>query len=247
MLLVMKIPIPTIFAIGGGDIGVYETLPIDRQIVETAGKQRVRQGGKIKALFIPTASGDDQEYCGTFAKVYGRKLGCDIDSLLLYGQRRTKASIKRQIDWCDLVYVGGGSTPAMIKLWRKYDIDKYLRRAWQKGTVISGLSAGAVCWFKYGMSDAYEKRWTTVSCLGIIDNLACNVHYDHRGRKQPFDKLVIAKKIRGLALEDNACIKIIGNRYEIIKANHNAKAHWVFTEGGKAKRVAVARTGVLAL
>ena len=242
----MKTPTPTIFAIGGGEPGDYETLSIDRQIVEAAGERRARKRGKIKALFIPTASGDDQEYCDTFDKVYGRKLSCATDSLLPYGQRRTKISIKRQIDWCDPVYVGGGSTPAMIRLWRKYDIDKYLRRAWQQGTVMAGLSAGAVCWFKYGLSDAYPGRWTTVSCLGFIDNLACNVHYDsEKGRKKWFDKLVIKQKIRGIALEDNACTKLSGNRYEIIKSNRDAAAYWVFAESGKAKRVEVERAGML--
>jgi dipeptidase E len=241
----MKKCTPTIFAIGGGDIGVYETLPIDRQIVGTASRQRIRRRGKIKALFMPTASGDDQEYCDTFAKIYGRKLGCATDSLLLYGQRLTKISIKRQIDWCDLVYVGGGSTPAMIKMWRKYDIDKHLHRAWQKGTVMAGLSAGAICWFRYGISDAYPHRWTTVSCLGFVD-LACNVHYDsQRGRKQAFDKLVAKKKITGVALGDNACIKITGDRYEIIKAKRNAGAYWVFGEGGKVKRVEIETAGKL--
>jgi len=241
----MKTPTPTIFAIGGGDIGVYETLPIDRQIVETADRQRINRRGKVKALFIPTASGDDQGYCDTFVKVYGRKLSCETDSLLIYGQRRSKVSLKRQIDWCDLVYVGGGSTPAMIKMWRKYDIDKYLRQAWNRGTVMAGLSAGANCWFKHGLSDAYPGRWTTVTCLGFI-NLACNVHYDsQRGRKQAFAKLVIAKRITGIALEDNACIKITGDCYEIIKSTRNAKAYWVFDNGDKARRVEAAGAGKL--
>jgi len=240
----MKTPTPTIFAIGGGELGDYETLPIDRQIIETADRQRIRKRGKVKALFIPTASGDDQEYCDTFDKVYARSPWCDTDVLYLYGQNRSKASIKRQIDWCDLVYVGGGSTPAMIRLWRKYDIDKYLRQAWQRGTVMAGLSAGANCWFKYGLSDAYPGHWTTVSCLGFI-KVACNVHYNQRGRKQSFDKLVLAKKITGIALEDNACIKLIGNRYEIIKANRTAAAYWVFAEGGKVRRVKVERAGEL--
>jgi len=45
-----------IVAIGGGMIGVGETLPIDRFIVELAGRKSPR------LLFLPTASGDAPKY-----------------------------------------------------------------------------------------------------------------------------------------------------------------------------------------
>lgn len=234
-----------IFAIGGGELADYETLPIDKKIVAAADRQRTRKRGKVKALFIPTASGDDPEYCDAFEKVYARTLWCNTDILLLYGKNLSKAAIRRRIDWCDMVYVGGGSTPDMMRMWRKYDIDRCLRRAWSRGKVMAGLSAGAICWFKHGISDAYTGRWTTVSCLGFID-LACNVHYSsQRGRKGAFDKLVMKKKSSGIALDDSACIKITNNSFEIIKADNIAKAYWVFSQSGKVERVEIERAGEL--
>ncbi|MCP4581098.1 MAG: peptidase E [candidate division Zixibacteria bacterium] len=234
-----------IFAIGGGELGDYETLPIDKKIVEAADAQRIRKRGKVKALFIPTASEDDPEYCETFEQVYARSLWCNTDILYLYGKAQTKAAIRRQIEWCDMVYVGGGSTPAMMKMWRKYEVDKCLRRVWKQGTVMAGLSAGAVCWFKYALSDAYVGRWTTVSCLGFI-NRACNVHYSsEKGRKKAFDGLVKRKKITGIALDDNTCIKITNNSYEILKSDDNATAYWVTPDRGKAGRTEVDGWGEL--
>jgi dipeptidase E len=234
-----------IFAIGGGELGEYETLAIDREIVLAATKNRINGRGKVRALFIPTASGDEAEYCQSFIKVYGRKLKCDTDVLFLYNNRPSKAMMKRLINWSDLVYVGGGSTPDMIRRWRKYEVDKYLRRAWKRGTVMAGLSAGAVCWFRWGLSDAYIGRWTTVSCLNIID-LACNVHYSsQKGRKKAFDGLVAKKRLTGIALDDNACIKIINNKYEIIKSARNAGVYRVYYDKGKVRRQVMERTGKL--
>lgn len=242
----MNKPDKIIFAIGGGELGAYETLPIDKQIVAAADKQRSPHHGKIKALFIPTASGDDPEYIEKFEKIYGYTLGCSTDYLLLYGKHPTRASLKRLIDWCDLVYIGGGSTPAMIRMWRKYDIDKYLKQAWKNGTVMAGLSAGANCWFRWGLSDAYVNRWTTVSCLGFFD-YACNVHYSSQpGRKLAFDKLVAKKQIAGIAIEDNACIKITDTRFEIIKSDNNANVFRVYCDGDKVYRVVIMGEGELA-
>jgi dipeptidase E len=234
-----------IFAIGGGELGDYETLPIDKKIIEAADKQRIRKRGKVKALFIPTASEDDPEYCETFERVYARSLWCDTDILYLYGKAQSKAAIRRQIEWSDMVYVGGGSTPAMMKMWRKYEVDKCLRRIWKQGKVLAGLSAGAVCWFKWGLSDAYTGRWTTVSCMGLI-NLACNVHYStEKGRKKAFDNLVKKKKITGIALDDNTCIKITNKSFEILKSDNNASAYWVTRDGSKARRDEIVGPGEL--
>jgi dipeptidase E len=240
-----------IFAIGGGDIGIGETLPIDKKIVEAVYGNRYQRHGSIKALFIPTASGDDLEYFKAFNRIYKSKLGCDTDVLLLYNDIAVKvrpcsrASIKRQIDRCDLVYVGGGSTPAMLRMWRKHNIDKYLHQAWNRGAIMSGLSAGANCWFKYGLSDAYSGRWATVVGLGFI-NYACNVHYSsQRGRKKHFDKLVRHKNTTGIALDDNACIMIINDNYKIIKADRNAGVYRLTPEQGRVHRLEMSLSGQL--
>ncbi len=229
----------TIFAIGGGELDDYETYPIDEQIVLTADKLRKNRRRRLKALFIPTASEGDPEYCEAFETIYERALGCKADFLFLYGKQRSKASVRRQIDRCDFVYVGGGSTPAMMRMWRIYDVDRCLQRAWKSGKVMAGLSAGANCWFSWGLSDAYYPRWTNVRGLGFLD-YACTPHYDSQvGRKKYFDRLVAKKNILGIAIEDNACVKIVEDQIEAIKSDSTANAYWVFKDGGKIRRVMI--------
>lgn len=230
-----------IFAIGGGELAELETLSIDKKIVAAA--RHSRNKTRVKALFLPTASGDDIEYYETFRKVYSDILGCRTDVLYLYGGVTSKTEIAKKINWCDLVYVGGGSTPSLMRMWRKYGLDQLLIRAWRRGVVMAGISAGANCWFSYGLSNAYQGRYIGVRCLGLVD-LTCNVHYSsERGRKKWFDQLVARRKISGLALEDNACINITENTYEIIKSDPKAKAYIVYYEQGKIKRKVISGKG----
>jgi len=235
----------TIFAIGGGELAELETLAIDKQIVAAAKARHNCNKSQPHALFIPTASGDDPEYYETFVNIYGRKLGCATDVLYLYGGVTSKVVIAKKIGWCDFVYVGGGSTPSMMRMWRKNGVDRLLEKAWKKGMVMAGLSAGANCWFSLGLSNAYENRWTAVRCLGLV-NLACNVHYStERGRKKAFNRLIAKNKIAGIALEDNACIKITNDRYDIIKSRKIAKVFKVVYRQNTAKRFELVKNGLL--
>jgi len=137
-----------IVAIGGGELRLNETLEMDRFIVDFSGKD------KPKALFIPTASSDREEYIEVFENVYGNTLGCKTDVLKLIEEKTSASAIEEKILSADIIYVGGGNTAMMIDLWGKNKVDLYLKKAYENGTVLSGLSAGAICWFKFGHSDS---------------------------------------------------------------------------------------------
>ena len=137
-----------IIAIGGGSLKKKETFAIDKYIVKLTGKRSPR------ALFIPTASIDPEDYCEVFDHIYGDLLRCRTDHLLLYRKPSDRAAAARKIKTADLIYVGGGNTLRMMKLWRRLGIDKLLINAWQQGTVLAGLSAGAICWHEWGHSDS---------------------------------------------------------------------------------------------
>lgn len=139
-----------IVAIGGGKLALRETLAIDRAIVRFTEKSRPR------ALFIPTASGDSPEYCEIFQSVYGRGLKCSVDVLTLLGSPPAHATMARMIRQADLIYVGGGNTLKMMRRWRRLGVDDLLRKAWRRGCVLSGISAGANCWFEAGSSDSMK-------------------------------------------------------------------------------------------
>ncbi|MFA5791512.1 MAG: Type 1 glutamine amidotransferase-like domain-containing protein [Candidatus Paceibacterota bacterium] len=219
-----------IIAIGGSEIGrpghSIETTKIDKEIIKLTGKKNP------KLLFIPTASSDSELYYETIKKYFAKKLGCKTDVLYLIKEKPNKKEIEKKVFNSDIIYVGGGNTLKMMKAWRKTGLDKILKQAHNKGIVLSGLSAGSICWFKWGNSDS--RRFTNskadsikVSGLGLINALYCP-HYLKEKRKTDLRKMM--KKISGFAIAiDNCCaIEVINDKYRIISSKSSANAYKVY-------------------
>ncbi|RJQ17091.1 peptidase E [Candidatus Woesearchaeota archaeon] len=220
-----------IVALGGGEIGRFgkvETTAIDKEIVKLSGKKHPH------VLFIPTASHDSENYARLFRKQY-EKLSCKVDILYLYN-KVSKTEIKNKIFSSDILYVGGGNTLKMVKLWRKKGVDALLKKAYKKNIVLSGVSAGAICWFKYGNSDSRKFKnpkadLIKVKGLNLFPLLFCP-HYDaEKGRVQSLKNMM---KKGGVAIAlDNCCaIEIIENRYKIIASKKSAHAYKVYWKTG---------------
>jgi dipeptidase E len=213
-----------VIAIGGGSLKKLETLIIDRYIVKLAGKRAPR------ALFIPTASGDDPEYCDTFDRVYGGLLGCRTERLLLYRRPEERKDADRKIASADIIYVGGGNTLRMMRMWRKLGIDRLLVRAGRKGTVLAGLSAGAICWHTWGHSDsrAYsgKKDWAyiKVKALDLVPGLYCP-HLDGEKRHASFRAMVAKENMIGIACDNFAAIHYRGSETLCVTCRKKAKVH----------------------
>lgn len=220
-----------IIAIGGGEIGrrkfPMDIIKIDKEIIRLSGKKMP------KLLFIPTASSDSAGYIEVVEKYFGKKLGCKIDVLYLINNKFSKKEIADKILRSDIVYVGGGNTLKMMKIWEKTGVDKILIKAYNKGIVMSGLSAGSICWFKYGNSDSRKfanpkANLIKVAGLGFIKALHCP-HYDIEVyRKADLKKMM--KKTSGVAIAiDNCCaIEVIDNKYRIIASKKSANAYKVY-------------------
>lgn len=210
-----------IVAIGGGELSKFETFEIDKKIVELTGKERPH------ALFVPTASGEPPAYCQTFEAVYGERLGCATDMLFLTTENPSKAEIEDKIFSSDLVYVGGGDTRMMMKVWESTGVDKLLLEAYKKHIVLSGLSAGAICWFKEGFSDSEkfsnQNVWNYIGVkgLGLINAIFCP-HLNENDRRPKFMEFMKTASYSGLGLENNCAIEEIDGKFNILSAGGNA-------------------------
>lgn len=230
-----------IIALGGGEIGrphenggfyPVETNSIDKEIIKQTRKLNP------KLLFIPTASNDSEGYFQVVKKHFS-KLNCKVNVLYLIKDKLTKKQIEDKILSTDIIYVGGGNTLKMMALWRKMGVDNILRKAHKKGIVLSGLSAGSICWFKCGNSDSRKftsgsNKLIKVTGLGLIDALHCP-HYDAEEHRQSDLKRMMktTSKIVSIALENCCAIEVIDNKFKIIKSKPNAKAYKIFWKGGK--------------
>lgn len=226
-----------IIAIGGGEIGrrgvKNETLAIDRGIINLSGKKNP------KLLFIPTASGDAPAYIDSIEKYFGKRLGCKIDTLEIIVKKYSKKEIEDKILKSDIIYVGGGNTLKMMKAWRKFGIDVLLEKAMRKGIVLSGLSAGSICWFRYGNSDSARfgknkaASMIKVKALNFIPALHCP-HYDvEKGREDSLKEMMKKNSEVAIAIDNCAAIEIVGDGYRIIKSKKTANAYKVYWKGGK--------------
>ncbi|NTV41571.1 MAG: type 1 glutamine amidotransferase-like domain-containing protein [Candidatus Moranbacteria bacterium] len=226
-----------IIAIGGGIIGKKGrdavTRKIDEEIVALTGK------ANPKLLFLPTASEDSKSACFLVRKYFGGKLGCQTDNLLLLKEKYSQEELETKILGADIIYIGQGNTLKMMTIWRKFGVDKLLKIAYEKGIVMAGVSAGAICWFACGNSDS--RRFTSgsdklirVRGLGFVPTLLCP-HYDSEVHRQEDLKRMMKKVpiIPAIALDNCAAIEIVDGKYRIIKSKPEAKAYKIFWKNGE--------------
>ena len=216
-----------IVAIGGGEIGrpgyPIETTAIDKQIISLSGK------AKPTVLFVPTASSDSQGYYEVFNQHYGKRLGCDTMALNLCSKPSRK-TIEGAIGGADIIYVGGGNTLKMMMLWRRMGVDKLMAKAYDDGKVLSGLSAGAICWFNAGLSDSRSftskgKEWNYINVHGLsLENVLLCPHFDAEpGRRPALKNCLHGTRKVAIALDNCTALEVKDSSYRILTSKQSAK------------------------
>lgn len=192
-----------IVAIGGGGFLMEDLRGLQERYLLSLVRRR---GDRPKVLFIGTASGDAERAQLRFLQQFN-KLGCDAATLPFfpYDMRRDYAA---EVRAADLLYVGGGNTPAMVAVWREFGFDAALRDAWQGGTVLAGISAGANCWFDHYITDSVPGGGTRRG-LGWIDGTFCP-HLDSEPWRQPV--LQRAEALPAWGAPDGVMLRFEGGR-----------------------------------
>ena len=192
-----------IVAIGGGGFGrSLGSLKIEKYIISLINKKRP------KICFIPTASGDSSLYKLNFYRAFSQ-LNCITTHIDFFS--RTE-NLEEKVLNQDIIYVGGGNTKSMLAVWKEWNLHEILRNAYEKGIVMSGVSAGAICWFDKGITDSYAEELAIIDCLGLVEGVACP-HFDEEKEREPYVNDVIK---RGII---NSCICIEGNCAIHVKNN----------------------------
>lgn len=188
-------------------------------------------------LFIGTASHDANEYIEVITKAFNL-LECEVKSLCLCSKNYTEQEIDDLLAWADIIYVGGGDTIFMMQIWKQYGLDEKLKKIYEKDlAVLTGISAGAICWFQCGYSDSEsfhdEENWNYCWADGMLDifHRAYCPHYNEE-RRNSFDEKLREKDLVGLAMEnDTAFVENKGYQY-FVRSNANAKAFVITYKNG---------------
>ena len=184
-----------IVAIGGGGFGrSLGSLEIEKYIISLISKKRP------KICFIPTASGDNSLYKLNFYRAFS-KLDCITSHIDFFS--RTE-NLEEKVLTQDIIYVGGGNTKSMLAVWKEWNLHHILRDAYEKGIVMSGVSAGAICWFEKGITDSFAEKLNIIDCLGLVEGISCP-HFDEEKEREPYVNGVIQREII------ESCICIEGN------------------------------------
>jgi len=206
----------------GGEQLSYPTLT--RYVLDLAGKPRP------KILFVPTASGDDSAYLLTFYQALGG-VDCEPSHLALFN--RTVDDIDGFIRSQDVVMVGGGNTANMLAIWRVHGVEVALRRAYRSGTILTGWSAGCICWFEAGITDSFTLELGPLrDGLQLLKGSACP-HYDSQERRRPvYAREIAAGLAPGIALDDAVAARYEDERLiEIVSAKSSGRAFRVDASG----------------
>ena len=170
-----------IIAIGGGGFGrEIKDLKIEKYIRNQSQKK------EPKICFIPTATGDDKGYIDNFYKAFN-SLDCKTSHIDFF--KRT-IDLEKHIMDQDIIFVGGGNTKSMLAVWREWGLDKILLKAYIEGIIMSGVSAGAICWFEKGITDSWKDHQAILPCLNFVDGVCCP-HYDEEPERIPFVKEIL--------------------------------------------------------
>ncbi|MBM3894016.1 peptidase E [Candidatus Dependentiae bacterium] len=187
----------TIIAIGGAGFSRVG-FAVERYLLEQTGKQNP------KVLFIPTASGDGPYYITLFYETFNQ-LPCIPRHLSLFSLPKN-IDLERFVLEHDLIYVGGGNTKNMLALWRMWGLDLILRKAWEKGIVLSGTSAGSLCWFEQGITDSLPHKLTVLECLGFLPGSNCPHYNDESDRRPLYHEYLLSGEICSGVAQDQSVL-----------------------------------------
>jgi peptidase E len=212
-----------IVGLGGGGSTEEESRRLLAYVVGLASKP------SPKVCVVPTAVGDD---AGVVLRLYGllpEEASTSYLPFFPWPPDELRGFTLAQ----DVIFIGGGNTANALAIWRVHGFDQVLREAWEGGIVLTGWSAGMICWFDAGVTDSFGPQLEGMrDGLGFLPGSACP-HYDGEERRRPvYTKLVAEGFPPGVAADDGVGIHYVGDEQsEVVTVREGAQAYRVDAAG----------------
>ena len=207
-----------IIAIGGGGFTHQLDQSLDQFVIDKLKKTNNKIG------FLATASKDDEKKISLFYKRFE-----NTEFELSHFNLTT--NINGFSEWImskDLVYIGGGNTVFMLEIWRKNKLEHIFKEAYEKGIILSGISAGAVCWFDWILSDAVGPGFNPLRGINLISG-SCTPHSSNIERINQFESDIKNNKLpQGIAIDDGVAVVFVdGKPTEVYSSRKNHTAYFL--------------------
>lgn len=210
-----------IVAIGGAGLSTEgDDLLLEKYILSLSA------AASPKICFVGTASGDAQTYIDRFYDACTR-LPCTPTHLSLF--KPPSNDLAAYLLEQEIIYVGGGNTKNLLILWRAWGLDAIMRRAYERGIILCGVSAGSICWFAQGTTDSLFGALTPITCLGFLPG-SNSPHYNSEPERRPtYHRLIASGEIGdGYAADDGVGLHFVdGSLHRIISSRPDARAYRV--------------------
>jgi dipeptidase E len=212
-----------VVALGGGGFSMEAGNPLlDDFVLGLSGTERPR------VCFVPTASGDADHYVVRFYRAFS-PARCEPSHVSLFRRGRGAPEPAEHLLEQDIVYVGGGNVTSLLGVWRAHGLDEVLRECWRRGTILCGVSAGSLCWFRSAVTAFCETRPPApLDGIGLLPYSNC-VHVDAEpGRLDAHRALVDDGMCDGYAAEDGAALHFVGDALQrVVTSRPQARAYRV--------------------
>jgi peptidase E len=223
---------PTILATSGGLVPAkrtrWEVGPLTEYAIDLAGVDARRP----RVCFLATAMGDDS---GIISNFYGaaQARGLDASHLTAFPMPNIAHVTEHLLDQ-DVVWVFGGSVAGLLAMWRLHGFDAALRTAWEAGVVLTGVSAGSICWHVGGTTDSFGPDLRAVTNGLALVPYSNGVHYDSEEQRRPLFQSLIADATlpAGYATDDGAGVLYRGTEFvEALSEKDDAYGYFVEPDG----------------
>jgi dipeptidase E len=215
----------TIVAMGGLSWDDAERRHLEDYFLSFARRERPR------VLFVPTAAADEARQTLWTYEQLGDRAEVSHLPFFPWPPENLRGLVLDQ----DVIYVSGGNTANALAIWRVHRFDAILREAWEAGVVLTGWSAGMICWFEGGVTDSFGPQLEGMrDGLGFLPGSACP-HYDGEAERRPvYQRLVGEGFPPGLAADDCVALRFDGTELaEVATARAGSRAYRVSSEGEK--------------
>jgi peptidase E len=227
--------LPTILATSGGFVASarldWEVGPLTRFAVELAGVT----GRAPRVCFVGTASGDDRRVTTTFYDNAWRE-GWAGSHVALFPMPSVP-DLREHLLGQDVIWVWGGSVAGLLAMWRLHALDEIFREVWESGVVLTGISAGSICWHVGGTTDSFGPELRPVTNGLALLPWSNGVHYDSEPRRRPLFQSLVADGTlpAGYATDDGAGLLYRGtDMVEAVSERDQAGAYLVTRSAGAA-------------